>query len=316
MRFFNNTINNIIKGSNKNFNIIIDIDRYSGAFPLKFLDGMTNVYRNVPNVIVKIEPKKLTKTSLLLNCHFDTFIDSPGASDDGAGCAVMLEILRIITHSTIPLKHNIIFLFNGAEENILQASHGFITQHKWANEIKAFINIEACGAGGRELLFQAGPENTWIVEIYSKTVPYPYASSLAQEIFQSGIIPGDTDFRIFRDFGKVSGVDFAWSKNGYVYHTKLDNVNQVPLESLQRTGDNLLALSQQIIISDYLGNKTLQQTNESPVFFDFIGAFVICWPQYIAKIVNLISLIIQIYSIYLNVKCANKGEQINFNYIN
>lgn len=43
-----------------------------------------------------------------------------GGSDDGASCAVMLEILRVISHSSKLLKHNIIFLFNGAEENLLQ----------------------------------------------------------------------------------------------------------------------------------------------------------------------------------------------------
>lgn len=32
----------------------------------------------------------------------------------------MLEILRIITQSPKVLKHSVIFLFNGAEENILQ----------------------------------------------------------------------------------------------------------------------------------------------------------------------------------------------------
>lgn len=43
-----------------------------------------------------------------------------GGSDDAAGCAVMLEILRIITQSPKILKHSVVFLFNGAEENLLQ----------------------------------------------------------------------------------------------------------------------------------------------------------------------------------------------------
>lgn len=51
----------------------------------------------------------------------------------------MLEMLRVISLSTNILRHNIIFLFNGGEENFMPASHGFITQHKWAKEVNYHI---------------------------------------------------------------------------------------------------------------------------------------------------------------------------------
>ena len=45
-----------------------------------------------------------------------------GASDDGLNCAVMLEVLRVLSKQDTPLQQNIIFLFNGAEETPLQVS--------------------------------------------------------------------------------------------------------------------------------------------------------------------------------------------------
>ncbi|XP_025831142.1 endoplasmic reticulum metallopeptidase 1 isoform X2 [Agrilus planipennis] len=303
-------INEIISHKKDHVIIETDVQRTSGGFYLEFLDGMTNVYSNLQNLIVKVGSHIKSSHSLLINCHFDSVTDSPGASDDGAGCALMMEILRVISQSNKTLKHNIIFLFNGAEENFMPASHGFITQHKWAKEIRAVINIEACGAGGREVLFQAGPNHPWILETYAEEVPYPYASSLAQEIFQTGVIPGDSDFRIFRDFGNISGLDFAWTVNGYVYHTKFDNIDQIPLGSIQRTGDNILALARGMAqghqIADIEQNKA-----GNLIFFDFLGAFVVRWPEYIASFVNILTVIFSIYTMYQNASFYSNKKDLD-----
>ena len=191
----------------------IDVQRPSGSFDLNFLGGFTSYYSNVTNILARLyynaadDPPEVDRTqvSFLVSAHFDSALKSPAASDDAANIASMLEIAHNLVHSP-PLPHAVIFNFNGAEESILQAAHGFITQHKWTPSIAAFLNAEGAGGSGRELVFQLGPSHAWLAFAYARAAPYPFASSLAQDIFQSGIIPSDTDFRIYRDYGGLSGV--------------------------------------------------------------------------------------------------------------
>ncbi len=215
------TISDIKKSSNNKVDIEVSLQNPSGSFFLSFLGGMTHIYDNLTNIVVRFNQRdKPIRNSLLLNCHFDSAIGSPAASDDASSCAILLETLRCLSTQPVLLDHAVVFLFNGAEEMVLPASHGFVTQHPWAKEIKAFINLEAAGAGGKELVFQTGPKHPWIAKAYAQSAVYPYGSVFGEEVFQSGVIPGDTDFRIFRDFGGIPGIDMAYFVNGYVYHTQ------------------------------------------------------------------------------------------------
>ena len=80
------------------------------------------------------------------------------------------------------------------------------------------------------------------MEGYIESAPHPSASVIGQELFQGGFVPSDTDFRIFRDYGKLSGLDMAYVDNGYVYHTKYYAPVQIPMSTIQHTGENLLAI--------------------------------------------------------------------------
>lgn len=113
----------------------------------------------------------------------------------------------------------------------------------------------------------------------------------------------------------ILGLDFAWSTNGYVYHTRFDNADQIPLGSLQRTGDNILALTRSIATGPHLPYAQSQKSEGSLVFFDFLGAFVVQWSQRVACLVNLCSIFIGMFSIYLNIKSARKGTTYKKNTI-
>lgn len=102
-------------------------------------------------------------------------------------------------------------------------------------------------------------------------------------------------------------MDFAWSSNGYVYHTKFDNIDQVPLGSLQRTGDNILALARGMAQGHQLSEIDKHQSSHL-VFFDFLGAFVVRWSMPISDLVNISAVILSCYTFFLNAKDSKHGK--------
>ena len=229
-------LESIQKTSSDYINLEYEIQHATGMHPFNIY------YSDIQNIVARVSHVNTADNrSLLINGHFDSVKEGPGASDDTINCVAMLEVIRsIVINPENTMNYDVIFLFNGAEESALLGSHGFITQHRWASDVVAYINLEAVGSGGKEMLFQTTSER--LMQSYIKAAPYPFSNVVGQEIFQSGIIPSDTDFRIFRDYGKIpgGGLDFAFIKNGYVYHTIHDTYDIIPDGSIQQAGDNLL----------------------------------------------------------------------------
>ncbi|KAH8400838.1 hypothetical protein KR009_001397, partial [Drosophila setifemur] len=295
--------------------IEMDVQQASGAYTEW---SMVSMYQGIQNVVVKLSERNSTNENyLLINSHFDSVPGSPGAGDDGSMVVTMLEVLRVMAKSGDPLAHPIIFLFNGAEENLLQASHAFITQHKWAKNCKALINLDSAGSGGREILFQSGPNHPWLMNYY-KNVPHPFANTLAEELFQGGYIPSDTDFRFFRDFGPVPGLDMAYISNGYVYHTKYDRIKVFPRASLQHTGDNILSLARALANAPEV-DDTAAHSEGHNIFYDFLGWFMIFYTETTSIVVNVVVAVIallgigiSVYFMCLRSGCSWKGVLLRF----
>ncbi|GEM06060.1 endoplasmic reticulum metallopeptidase [Rhodotorula toruloides] len=239
-------------------------------------DFMDKKYFGISNVIVRLSDGTPASkaNAVLVNAHSDSTLPSPGAADDLVGVAVMLEALRVMALGHRKLTNAAIFLFNGAEESLQDASHLFITQHPLRNSVRAVINLEACGTDGKEIVFQAtSPE---MIQALART-PSPYATIIASEIFQTGLILSDTDFR----HGNLTGLDMALVQNSYRYHTMLDTADAIEPGAVQHMGENVLALLEYLTSPETtMGNSdkptpVLPRTPTShTIFFSALGGKV------------------------------------------
>lgn len=198
-------------------------------------------YGNITNVVARIGPKNDDGGSLIVNAHVDSAAGSPGASDDTANACVMLELARNLVANG-KLKREVILLFNGAEEPVLAGAHAFVTQHAWMKGIAALINLEAMGSGKTALLFRQGPGASWLMNAYARAVEYPFALSSSNDIFETGLIPGETDKRVFDELTNIPSYDFVLFENGYTYHTTSDTVKHLSKDGLQHMGETVRSL--------------------------------------------------------------------------
>jgi hypothetical protein len=83
-----------------------------------------NVVAEIPGV-----DKKLKDEVVMLGGHFDTWHGGTGATDDGAGCVVAMEAVRILKAIGVQPRRTIRVAMWDAEEQGFVGSRGYVTSH-------------------------------------------------------------------------------------------------------------------------------------------------------------------------------------------
>ncbi|CAK9187227.1 unnamed protein product [Ilex paraguariensis] len=111
---------------------------------------------------------------------------------------------------------------------------------------------------------------------------------MAQDLFSSGAIKSATDFQVYKEVAGLSGLDFAYSDNTAVYHTKNDKLKLLKSGSLQHLGENMLAFLLQAAASSHLPTSEAMEADEKSdqdtvIYFDILGTHMIVFRQRFAS---------------------------------
>jgi hypothetical protein len=227
------------------------------------------VCAQIENVAARL-PGRSSGKAVLLTAHYDSVAAGPGAGDDGAGVAVVLESARALAASG-PHRNPIGFLLTDGEELGLLGARAFVAAHPWAADVAAVVNVEGRGSSGPSLLFETGDRNAWMVDVIASSVRRPMTSSAHYTVYK--LLPNDTDFSVFRDRGWQGG-NLAFIRGVSRYHTSYDRIEHLDGGSIQHHGDNALALVRA------LADRPLTRGPAAEaVYFDVLSSVVVWWPS-------------------------------------
>ncbi len=220
--------------------------------------------------IIAVKPGEAGKGAVLLTAHYDSGWAGPGAADDGAGTAAILEIARMAAEFP-PFENDIVFLISDSEENGLIGADAFAEHHPLFPMVKAVINLEARGVTGPSGLFETGEGNRRVIRMFADAVERPSGSSLVYEIYKR--MPNDTDYTVYKRKG-VMGVNFAFAQGVPVYHSVIDDPDHLDMGSLQHHGDNAWGMMKAF------GERNLDSivSREDAGYIDVFGSWFVHYP--------------------------------------
>jgi len=192
----------------------------------------------VRNVVARV-PGSGTTGALVLTAHYDGAPLSPAAGDDGIGVATVLETVRALLAGP-PLRNDVIVLLTDGDELGLLGARAFAERHAWMSEVSAVLSVEARGASGPAVLFEAGSGNGRVVEAFAAAESRPAASSLARSQRLRALESAEHDPLLHEG---VAAFSLSVLGDAALQHQSRDTRERVSERTVQHAGRQLLAVT-------------------------------------------------------------------------
>lgn len=232
--------------------------------------------RALATSIVALRPgRDPAAPAVAVMAHHDSVWGSPGAADDAAGVASALEIARAIPRDS-QARDLVLLITDGEELGLVGAKAFFadgIKGDPLASRIGAVVDLESRGGGGRAMMFETGPRNGAMIDLFSRSVHNPAANSLAVKIYE--LLPNSTDFTPAKKRG-LPGFNFAFLGDPQFYHSPKATPDALDQGSLQHIGGQALDITRALVTA-----PALPAANPDVVFSDVFGLFVIAYPSWV-----------------------------------
>jgi len=194
------------------------------------------------NVIAEIEGSDPTLKSevVMLGGHLDSWHGATGATDNAAGCIVMMEAVRILKATGLQPKRTIRIALWGGEEQGIYGSRNYVKNHfgsekdgftKEHGKISAYYNIDN-GTGRIRGIYQQG--NEAVGPIFGAWFA-PF-SDIIDNATLTNRNTGGTDHLAFNSAG-IPGFQFIqdpveyWSRT---HHTNADTYERLVIDDLKQ----------------------------------------------------------------------------------
>lgn len=238
---------------------------------------------------------------VILSAHYDTTFGSPGAADDKAAVAAILETLRAVTDGE-PLRNDIVVLLTDGEEPGMLGADAFV-QANPAGDTDVVLNFEATGNAGSSVLFETSAGNADLIDRFARWVPHPAGDSAMAALYESS--GQHTDFTVLKAAG-FRGLNFALVDGTAFYHHSQDTVDNLDPASLQHHGGTMLALTHGFGTVD-LTSLTSQGER---TFFTLFGTVVSYSQSLVRPLAGLAAVLVLALAISVRRRGAATGAQL------